>query len=317
MKNACKFTAALGIALCCSMPSLARCQNLTDWKVDAPPNSVQLVSVEPVGDVEDNFLKFTFKNVSGKSIIELRVLGPDGAGEGRDWFDNDGAALQPEASFSLDFSKHDRNNANNEPRALRIDAVVYSDGTRAGKKKELDDLEGEMIGGALERKRDTSILTASPDPSIAGFDVVAEEIAKPLPSAQIDPTAEAASDAPRRVVLHGIPQTYTLSSAKELADSLRGIALDGVPQSYIDRYLDHPDPGFYGGVLSTRSYVLVRIEVVKSNTAITADLPQDYREYRKKLQSHALADLAQKFSAVCEKQAHFYRTYLGIPEAAQ
>lgn len=323
MKKTISFAAFIGKLLA---PFMVPAQELTDWKVDAPPNSVQLVSVEPVGDVENNFLKFkfNFKNVSGKTIVELRVFKPDttgtpgtGAESRRDSFPQDAGAVLPGATFFESFSKRDSKGAFSEARALQIDAIVYSDGTRAGSKRALGDLEDMMIGEALEIKRDTDILAASPDPSVAGFDTVAKKIAQPLPSAQTDASSQEASASLRRVILDGIPQTYTLASAKELSDSLRGIAVADIPQSYLDSHLDHPSSGFYAGVLFARQVVLGRMKDMKSNSAVTADLPEGTRKFRKKLQSHALTDLARTLTAVCEKQTRFYRAYLGTHEATQ
>ena len=306
-RNAFNFAIGLGVGLVLT-PLVAMAQTPRDptaatqsqandildvdaWKVDAPPGSVQLTRVEPSGDVADNLLKFTFKNVSGKTIIEFKIFKSDGTGThgtGVDRFINEGEGVLPEATLSVEFSKKDTKHVDNGDRNLQIAAIVYADGTRAGSKEELDRLEQEMMGAALEIKRDTDLLMASPDPGIAGFDAVAEKIGKSIPSTD-----------------------------EEASATLRGVSLAGFPQSNVYAYLNHPGVYFLNGVWSARHYFLKRMDFARSNTDTFAGESDSFNTHRKQLQSHALADLAKTMNTSCEKQAQYLRAYLGISEVAQ
>lgn len=59
------------VALCLIMPSFVFGQSTDGWVLDAPPNSVQLTSVGQ--GMMAGLVRFTFTNISGKTIIEFRI----------------------------------------------------------------------------------------------------------------------------------------------------------------------------------------------------------------------------------------------------
>jgi hypothetical protein len=268
-------TAVFGIILCSGLSSIA----FADWTIDSPPNSVQLVAVDQVAS---GVLRFTLKNVSDKPIVFLDASAPDGNETGIDAFVVEQGEIEPGATGSVTFGWRDfpaTNQNHSIPTFIRIVAIVYADGSRVGSKQRLDEIADEMLGEALEIKRDSDILAASPDASSAGFDAVVENIGKQLPS-----------------------------SDEDAAALVRVEELSGIPRSYIEAHLNRPSGHLRIGIDRARGSVLSDINLVKSNASVPMG-PQA-EALMKQAQLHALSDLAQRYRVLSEKQVQCIKGYI-------
>jgi hypothetical protein len=276
--------AILSIVFCSGLPLLAQVPDVSDWKVATPPNAVQLATVERV---MDNVVKLSFKNTTEKTVVEFRVYRPDGkgpneTGTGLDAFTSGTGTIAPGATMPVTFGEKD-SSGNQASHSLRIAAIVYSDGSSVGEKRALDEIVDEMVGAALEIKRDADLLAASPDPSLAGIDAAAEKIGRTIPS----------SDA-------------------EAVDSVRGIELNGIPQSVVDARVSRHSSGFLVGVNRARQMFLLDLNLAKSNAEATPEKSsQEFQDRMKQLQSHVLADLAGKWAATSQSQTQTLQVLLG------
>jgi len=278
-------TAVFGVVLCAGLPLLGQAPEVADWKVAAPSNAVQLAAVDRV---MENEVKLSFKNTAEKTVVEFRVFRPSGIGAdengtGLDAFTSGTGSIAHGAMMPVTFSEKD-SGGNPTSRSLRIAAVVYSDGTAVGDGKVLEEIEDEMVGAALEIRRDADILATSPDPSAAGIDAAVERIGRTVPS-----------------------------SVEEAVNAVNGIALTGIPQIDVDARVNHRGSGFLIGVNRARQMVLLDLDLAKSSAAMNADMGSEaYRQRLKDLQSRVLADLAGKWTAT---QAQTLRALLGVSEA--
>ncbi|HUD76053.1 MAG TPA: hypothetical protein VMQ76_13355 [Terracidiphilus sp.] len=272
--------AVIGLMVCCGMPSIA----FADWTIDSPPNSVQLVGVDQVAG---GVLRFTLKNVSDKPIVYLDANAPDGNETGIDAFVVGQGEIEPGATRSVTFGWRDFPAAiqnHSIPTFIRIVAIVYADGSRVGSKQRLDEIEDEMLGAALEIKRDSDILAARPDVSSAGFNAVVENIGRQLPSTD-----------------------------EEAAASVRGEELSGISQSYIEAHLNRRSGHLRIGIDRARGSVLSDINLVKSNASVPMG-PQG-EALVKQAQLHALSDLAQEYRVLSEKQVQCIKGYIETLDA--
>jgi len=291
MKHASAIAFVLGLILGAGFSSPVLAQSVSDWTVEAPFNSVQLVKVESgLGET----LNFTFKNISDKSIIystvwirenHCQVAEGTGINAFLGWKD----LVAPGESFTARFSK---SNLINAEHTLRVTAVLYSDGTEVGDQKELETDNSELFGMAIEIKRDTEFLSASSDPGVSGFDAVVEKIGNVPPGS--DPNAN-----------------------ELVAASVRGVSLEGIPQSEIESHLNHPGSSFATGVIQARQQFLLVIQTVKSNATLPESHSKKVREYFGHLQSQGLADLAKQFNTACEMQAQYLRAFWGISKTGE
>jgi hypothetical protein len=195
--------------VCLGISSVSFGQDAGNWTLAAPPNSVELVSLDqPTGS---GTLRFTFRNVSGKTIIQFRVDDLHGNMNGLDAFSNGMGAISPGATFFITFDTRQLTEQNQTSGKLHVAAVFYADGTAVGEGRALASVENEMLGVALETKRNSDLLAGSSDSSLAGLDGIAEHV-----------------------------NNQSVRSDKEAAESLRGITLPGISQAYIHQHLSPP-----------------------------------------------------------------------------
>ncbi len=266
----------LCVFVCAAIPAISFSQGTSDWTLEAPPDSVELISVQP--GMAADWLNFTFKNVSGKTIIEFRVDDLHSTMIGLDGF-MVGEGMSPGASFSLTFGTRELSLENQSARKLRVAAIFYGDGSRAGSEKTLAQVEDEMLGAALETKRDFDLLQASPDRGISGLDQVAAQVGSQLPRTK-----------------------------KEAADALRGIALPGVSQAYTSKRLDLASGSLVVGVSNARQKLLLHIsEMKRTEAAVAAKRPSVARTRALQQGQHALSDLATRYSSLVEFQAGYIK----------
>lgn len=264
-------------ALCMGIPLICLCQN-TGWTLDAPANSVELISVGQ--GMQLGLLKFTFKNVSGKTIIWLDVGNLHGGQVGLDAFMTGGTwgAVAPGATTSLNFSSQDFSAGGQITKEVRLNAIFYGDGSGYGFGSWKANVEDEMLGEALEMKRDSGPLSASPDPSISGFDNVVAQI-----------------------------HSGSLNTPAEAAQSLGGVALPGIPQALINEHLAHPSFWFASGAHGARGRILSEIANVKSNDARWMAGSEAAQQLALERRPHALSDLGQKVSSWSEWQVQYLK----------
>ena len=287
MRHSCRrlLTVLFWLFLCFGLLHPAFGQNVAGWTLDAPPDSVQLLSVEP-DPMFDGLLRFTFKNVSGKTIIEFLVQDLHGRVNGFDAFTHglEHVALgEPFARFpEQDF-------ADQSARKVSVVAIVYSDGSRGGSPEWLERVENQMLGAALETRRIADILAPRPDGSI-GFDRVAAQINIPVP--------EEDSDA---------------------VDGVHGIAPSGISVADIDRHLAQSVRGIRAGIVRARQDALAEIHQTKitdvSASANTAPAPQVALQSRAHtLSDVVLAALAKKYASLSESQARYIQALWALPQ---
>lgn len=265
-------------ALCLGLPLLCLCQNAIGWTLDAPANSVKLVSVGQ--GMTLGSLKFTFQNVSGKTIIWLDVGNLHGSQVGLDAFATGGTwgAVAPGATTSFEFGAQDFSVDGQITKEVRVDAIFYGDGSGYGFGSWKAQIEDSMLGEALETRRDAGLLSASPNPSITGFDSVTAQI-----------------------------HNGSLSTPAEAAQSLRGVALPGIPQALINEHLAHPTFWLASGAHAARGRVMTEIALARSNDARAMAGSEAAQQLALERRPHALSDLAEKFSSWSEWQVQYLR----------
>lgn len=268
-----------GTLLCFGLPSICLCQSTAGWTVETAPNSVKLISVEQVGTMGG--LKFTFQNVSGKTIINFSIDDLHGIQTGRDAFVLGGVgAVAPGGKISFEFNSQDFSGGAQNAHTLRVNAIFYGDGSRFGLWSAR--MEDEMLGEALETRRGVHLLSASPDPSIAGFNnVVAQLRSQPL-----DTLADA--------VL-----------------GLRGATLPGVSRAYINRHLPRCSLDFLRGAKRARQMILTGIATAKSNDARMMAGDRNAQRWELARRPHALSDFAKKWALRSEWQATYIKELRG------
>lgn len=260
--------------LCLAMPAIVFPQSTDGWSLEAPPGSVQLTSVEQ--GMMANVVRFTFTNVSGKTILALLIDTRHGNMTGLEGFTNWKQTVAPGATAFVNFSTPQLSYAEEGPKKLYVAAIVYTNGSGSGSPKTLHMVEDEMLGTALETKRISGILLNSPDPTIAGFDNVLTQIGSNLPKTDYD-----------------------------AVQSLKGIALPGVSQEYIDEHLAHPEFGLKTGINRAREGILMDIKNLTDFDA--REIKGNTAAQRRALESrpHALSDFAKKYSSLSDLQARY------------
>ena len=249
-------------------------QNVPGWTLDAPADSVQLISAEP-DPMFTGVLKFTFKNVSGKTIINFLVDNLHGDATGFDGFVGDLGSVGPGQTTAAHFGARDFEEQS--AKKLRVVAIVYADGSRGGAPDWLERVENQMLGAALETRRIADILAASPDPSLAGFDRVAPQIDISVPPGDSD-----------------------------AVDGIHGIALPGVSVDEINRHLIHSVRGISSGIHRARQRALGEIKNIRENDAraMSRNIPAA-QEYALQKRPHALSDMAKKYASLSEAQSRY------------
>lgn len=265
-------------ALCLGMPFVCLCQNTAGWTLDAPPNSIKLVSVTQ--GMTLGSLKFTFENVSGKTIIRLDVGDPQGGDVGIDGFATGGTwgAVAPGATTPFEFGAQAFSVGGQITKEVRVNAIFYGDGSGYGFGSWKAQIEDSMLGEALETKRDAGLLSASLDPSITGFDNVMAHI-----------------------------HNGSLNTPAEAAQSLRGVTLPGISQALINQQLAHRSFSLASGAHGARGGILAAIADVKSNDATAMAGSEAAQQWALQRRPHALSDLAQKTSLRSEWQVQYLK----------
>ena len=190
---------------------------LSNWSVDAPPNTVELISVDQGSSL---VWMFAFKNVSAKTIIEFRVDNLKGAMSGLTTVGGVGA-VAPGENIVVNFGSHALG-----PRKLHVGAVVFADGSHVGTPHTLALVEGEMLGVALELKRDSALLAATRNPNLNGLDMLEAELAR-----------------------------HSAGTDEEAPASLRGIELTGVSPAYVDKLLNERPASLRIGLIRARNLI--------------------------------------------------------------
>lgn len=254
------------VLFCCAFSCVAVGQNLADWTLNAPANSLQLVDVKPF---TVDTLEFTFRNISGKTILEMRVSAPNGNMTGVDGFTTGKGTVPPGSTTTATFGQSAFTSEGSVNRSLVIEAVVYTDGTRVGSTNTLALIEGEMLGAALETKRIATILTASPDPSADGFDAVLGKI-----------------------------RSIPILTNEQAASSVRGITLPGVPQSYIDSHVNRHAGDLSVGIDSARQIALLDINNTRSLASGPLPRFQAAQDAVQAARVQGVSDLAKKYRSL-------------------
>ncbi|MGH9451850.1 MAG: hypothetical protein ACRD11_15150 [Terriglobia bacterium] len=241
--------------------------------MDTPPNSVELISVGQ--GLFPHALKFTFVNVSGKTIIEFFV-GKLHWGEGRDGFVTGGTwgRVAPGATMSMYFDLRELSTGGK----LRVKTIFYDDGSGFGFGSWKARTEDTMLGEALETKRDADMLSARRGPSISGFDKVAAQI-----------------------------RNQPLDTPAEAVQCLRGITLPGISRAFIYKNLAHPSFYFRSGAANTRTEILRDIARVKSKDGYALAGSKEAQHWELYRRAHDLADLAKKYSSLSEWQVEYIK----------
>jgi hypothetical protein len=261
----------LGTIVCIAGPLSAWPQSVPGWKVDSPPNSVQLVKVDPPLSTGQSF---TFKNVSSSAIIEFFITAPNGTIKGVDAFSAGRNAVEPDAMAAVTFNTSDFLVEAKINRSLRVVAVIFANGKRLGSRQTLESIEDQMLGAALEIKRDSDLLADRPD---AAFDEIANRIGLPNPP-----------------------------SDEDAAASVRGVSLPGIPQAYIDLHVNRHSYALRVGVGRARQILLSDLNQAKLNTQAQVDSRQ--------IQASALSDFALKCKAASDAQVKWIGAYKAVSD---
>jgi hypothetical protein len=270
----------LCISVCWSIPTVTLGQNVAGWALESAPNFLELVTVDQ--STNGSLLRFTLRNTSKNPIIDLRIAVPSGNMTGLDAFTTGVGTVEPEETVSVTFGNKDFFVGNHMEQSLKVEAIVHADGSRQGSQKTLDLIEDEMLGAALETKRDSDILAASPDPSAAGLDAVLDKVGRSIPS-----------------------------TGNDAVRSVRDISLPNIPQSYIDTRVSRQGSGLVVGIERARQMVLLDINRAKSPDFSYS--PSSKRQAQaKEAQHHATSDLTQKYRSLSETQVRYIEAFKGV-----
>ena len=187
----------------------------------------------------------------------------------------------PEEPFSMNFDPRGFS-SDGQQNTLIVDAVVFSDGSRFGRREILSDLAIRMAGIALESKRISDLLLSSSDPSATRLD---------------DVTAQIGTSAP--------------SSPAEAAEELSGESLPGISLSVLDRYRSNPNHAFLEGVALERSAVLRDIEEKKTLAALPLTGSKNKQQAVLEAKMHGRLDLARKYQALNELHVSYFKSFIG------
>jgi hypothetical protein len=231
---------AIVCALICSTGAIARAQHIGDWTFTAPPDSVRLVSVVE-GPAPDTFT-YTFQNLTDKTIVEFRVTSPNGTTEGPDGFLVGLPAGLPKGLVTVRLGASDFVTPTRVVHHLIVSAIVYSDGSRVGDKRVLKEVEDEMVGAALELKRDSDIITKAAQENDTSYDSLLKQLGTQLPSSPDDVRA-----------------------------ALGDIGLAGVPHDFLDTHLKSATPSFISGARTGRQLAFRELRLASGETTSTPE----------------------------------------------
>jgi hypothetical protein len=274
-------------------PSLASSQAPSDFTVVSPEHVVDLVQVEQTPAPSNGF-RFTFKNVSSKTILALCISALHGSHvEQMDcmYAFEGGTPPSPGGMVTFVFNANGFVSDQEADRSLHVNAVVYTDGSHIGAKNILDKIEDEMLGSALETKRISDLLAACPDESVTGLDSV-------LP--QIGPH---------------VPSMNDVAAAGELAGKVRGQSLPGIDQSYVNSHLDLHATDFLSGVANARDRAIYAANDVKTTATLQSSGSAVVSEAVAEAKSHGRADLAQRYQLLSGSQVTYLVAFKGERDA--
>jgi hypothetical protein len=261
------------------LPCWVHGQEVSGWILQAPPKSVELSSVSS----STSGKAFTFRNVSGKTIIEFLVQSPTGNMTGVDGFTLNSGSIPPGELLTAHFGDKEFVVKGNPDESLRVAAIVYGDGSHTGMANVLNMLEDQMLGAALETKRCSEALSESGDPSITGLEsAVARINSNPLASPQ--------------------------DSMKEV----QGVVLSDLPTDYIHDHIAVASYGLHSGVRSARDAIDAQIDNERkaSEQEIPASVLQKHPDVKFPSKSTIASDLARQFEERAKAQSAVLRGFI-------
>lgn len=210
----CQARKVLVFVLFLELPTVVLSQGAPKWRVEAPPNSVELIESVQREMYGVPGMCFTIKNTSQKTIASLVLVAPAGWWWGGGFFPMDiGPGSTQQVYFYVsDFFDYDGKLIS---RSFRVGAIIYSDGSTQGTQPELTIVEDQMLGVALEFKRVDDLLAARVDDSENSLRDVVAKIGSLPP-------------VPRQ----------SLEESTPLNSSVRAVTLPGVRQSFIEAHLN-------------------------------------------------------------------------------
>jgi hypothetical protein len=240
-------------------------QDLAGFTLQAPPNTVQLINAAP--DAHGGW-RLTLKNVSSKPIVECEigsVSSKNSADEnlaGFETFSVGGTgAFQPGATEDVTFSPYA------DSQEVRLEAIVWSDGSHDGNPKWLRELEDTMIGMTLETKRIADVFEGSTDRSLGAAEPIRDKVGRRPPH-----------------------------SPSEAGQSLQDVDLPGVSRSYLDEHRNSPSVGFQHGVSQARQGALSEINE-QARRAGTPGYSKAAADFANDAKNNAFTNLAATFRA--------------------
>ncbi len=260
--------------------SAAPGQSISDFVISSPQPAVQLVQVE---QLPSRNLDFTFSNASDKTILEICISAQRGPNEMvcQSGFANGAKLTGPGQTFSMSFDASGFA-SDGQQNTLRVNGVVYTDGSHFGEKRTLANIASRMVGGALETKRISDLLSNGPDLSAAGLDSALPQIGASSPS-----------------------------SPAEAAEELKGESLPGISPSVVNRYLSSPSQAFLEGVSLERNAVLREINEKKVLAVLPLTGSKNKQQAVLEARSHGRSDLAQKYQALNQSQISYLTSFMG------
>jgi hypothetical protein len=260
--------------------SAAPGQSVRDFVIVSPEPVIQLVQVEKL---PSNNLRFSFSNASSKPILEICISAQRGPNE---MVCKLGAANEAKLpglgeTFSMSFDASGFA-SDGQQNTLRVNAVVYTDGSHFGEKRTLANIASWMVGAALETKRISDLLSNGPDLSAAGLDSALPQIGTSSPS-----------------------------SPAEAAEELKGESLPGISPSVVNSYLSSPTQAFLEGVSLERSAVLREVNEKKVLAALPLAGSKNKQQAVLEARSHGRSDLAQKYQALNQSQISYLTSFMG------
>jgi hypothetical protein len=281
-------TALLVFATSLATLPFASSQSARDFVISSPRPVIQLVEVEQLPSA--NF-HLTFKNISSQTILEICISAEHGLNEMvcMTGF-ADGAKLpEPGGTFSMTFDASgfasDSQSGQSTQNSLRVDAVVYTDGTHFGDNAILARLADRMFGDALESKRISDLLSNSTDGGASGLDNVLPQIG-----------------------------TTPLSSTAEAAEGLKDESMPGVSPLVINSYLSSHSQGFLEGVTLATDNALHDINQQRDIAAAPVIGEKYKSQIILRARSHGLSDLAEAYRSLSNSQISYLISFLGAQD---
>jgi hypothetical protein len=290
-------THSIALIIGIAVTSLASGESTRDFTILSPEHVVDLVQVE---QTPSSALQFTFRNASNKAILELCISAQSGSKFEEmvctHWYAGGETPPKPGDMMSFifdasDFVSDGQSGGQSLQRSLRIYATVYTDGSHIGPKSALDQIEDHMIGVALETKRISDMLTASPDNSVTGLNSV-------LPQIGTSP-----------------PSTTSADAVDRLAGKLRGQSLPGIDQSYIDSHLNLHSTDLLDGVALARNRALSEMENLKATAALPHSGGKVLSHIATEARLQGRADLARKYQLLSMSQITYLAAFKGARNA--